>query len=158
MKDKNLVIGAGFSGATLARILSDAGEKVLVVDKRSHVGGISYDYKDENNITVHKFGSHIFHTKNSGVWNFLRRFTEFNTYMHRVNIIIDRIETHIPFNLDTISDLFPKFLSDKLQKKTCRRIRLQFKSQHSGIPQAKRFRLKSFWPTLFMKKYFMATA
>lgn len=117
MKDENLVIGAGFAGATLARILADSGEKVLVVDKRCHIGGISYDYKDENGITVHKYGSHIFHTQSPKVWNFLRRFGDFNTYMHRVHAIIDGIETHIPFNLDTIGDIFPNSLANRIQEK-----------------------------------------
>ncbi|MFR6034638.1 MAG: NAD(P)-binding protein [Bacilli bacterium] len=108
---------AGFAGATLARILADSGEKVLVVDKRCHIGGISYDYKDENGITVHKYGSHIFHTQSPKVWSFLRRFGDFNTYMHRVHAIIDGIETHIPFNLDTIGDIFPNSLANRIQEK-----------------------------------------
>ena len=88
MKDENLVIGAGFAGATLARILADSGEKVLVVDKRCHIGGISYDYKDENGITVHKYGSHIFHTQSPKVWNFLRRFGDFKGQHQREWILM----------------------------------------------------------------------
>ena len=78
----NLVIGAGFSGATVARVLADRGERVLLIDKRSHIAGNSYDYKDENGITIHKYGSHIFHTSDSRVWKFLRRLGDFNTYFH----------------------------------------------------------------------------
>ena len=64
----NLVVGCGFSGAVLAeRIASVLDEKVLVIDRRNHIAGNSYDYRDENNIFVHKYGSHIFHTDNEQV-------------------------------------------------------------------------------------------
>ncbi len=116
-KKINLVIGAGFSGATIARLLADKGEQVLLVDKRNHIAGNSYDFKDKNGILIHKYGSHIFHTSNIEVWNFLRRFSDFNTYFHKVKAVIDGIETNIPFNLDTIKDLFPESLSKKLEEK-----------------------------------------
>ncbi len=116
-KKINLVIGAGFSGVTIARLLADKGEQVLIIDKRNHIAGNSFDYKDKNGIVIHKYGSHIFHTSNHKVWNFLRRFSDFNTYLHKVKAVIDGIETCIPFNLDTIKDLFPESLSKKLEEK-----------------------------------------
>ncbi len=78
----NLIVGAGFSGATVARLLANHGEKVTVIEKKDHIAGNCFDYRDENNIMIHKYGSHIFHTSNKKVWDFLRQFTDFNLYMH----------------------------------------------------------------------------
>ena len=115
----NLVVGAGISGAVLARCIAEkSGEKVLVIDSKSHIGGNCYDYKDENGISIHKYGSHIFHTNDVKVWNFITQFTGFNTYMHRVIALIDGIETTIPFNLNTLYDVFPKSMADRFEEKT----------------------------------------
>lgn len=113
----NLVVGAGFSGATVARLLADRGEKVTVIEKKDHVAGNCYDYRDRNGIMIHKYGSHIFHTSDKRVWDFIRRFTDFNLYMHKVRGVIDGIETQIPFNLNTLYDVFPKTLAERLEKK-----------------------------------------
>ncbi len=114
----NLVVGAGISGAVIARKIAEKlNEKVLVIDKKNHIAGNCYDYRDKNGITIHKFGSHIFHTNNDRVWKFLNRFADFNTYMHRVYAIIDGIETAIPFNFNTLYDVFPKLLAEKLETK-----------------------------------------
>lgn len=114
---KNIIIGAGFSGSTLARLLADNNENVLIVDKKNHIGGNSYDYKDENGIMIHKYGSHIFHTNNEDVWSFLRRFCDFNKYMHKVIAIIDGIETTIPFNFNSLYDVFPETMAKNLEIK-----------------------------------------
>ena len=69
---KNLIIGAGFSGAVLANLLANKlNEKVLIIDKKDHIAGNCYDYRDKNGIMIHKYGSHIFHTSNEKVWNFI---------------------------------------------------------------------------------------
>ena len=117
MMNMNLVIGCGLSGATIARLLAEKGEKVLIIDKKNHIGGNIYDYTDENGICIHKYGSHIFHTNNEKVWEFVKRFTDFNTYMHKVIAIIDGIETTIPFNINTLYDVFPKSLAERLETK-----------------------------------------
>ncbi len=111
MKESILIVGAGLSGATLARRLADNGNNVVVIDKLPHIAGSAFDYKDQNNITVHKYGSHIFHTSNRDVWNFVGRFAEFNTYMHKVFALIDGTEAVIPFNLNTIKTVFPASLA-----------------------------------------------
>lgn len=113
----NLVVGAGFSGATIANLLAQAGEEVLVIDKKKHVAGNCYDYVDEHGIMIHKYGSHIFHTNSDEVWNFMRNFTDFNTYMHKVIGVVDGIETHIPFNFNTLYDVFPCSFAQRLEKK-----------------------------------------
>lgn len=128
--DVNLVVGAGFSGAVIAeRIASQLNEKVLVIDKKNHIGGNSYDYVDDNGITIHKYGSHIFHTNSRKVWSYLEHFSDFNTYMHKVYAVIDGIETTIPFNMNTLLDVFPNVLSEKLTKKL-----LQIYEYNSKVP------------------------
>lgn len=113
-----LVVGAGFSGATIANLLADkSDEQVLVVDKKDHIGGNCYDYRDKNGIMIHAYGSHIFHTNSEKVWTYLKQFTDFNTYMHKVIGILDGIETHIPFNFNTLYDVFPKSYAELLEHK-----------------------------------------
>lgn len=113
-----LVVGAGFSGATIANLLADkSNEKVLIIDKKSHIAGNCYDYRDKNGIMIHAYGSHIFHTNSEKVWSYLRQFTDFNTYMHKVIGILDGIETHIPFNFNTLYDVFPKSYAELLEQK-----------------------------------------
>lgn len=114
----NLVVGAGFSGAVIAeRIANVLDEKVVIIDRKNHVAGNSFDFKDKNGISIHKYGSHIFHTNNQKVWDYINNFSSFNTYMHRVLAVIDGIETTIPFNIDTLYKVFPESLAKKLEFK-----------------------------------------
>ena len=115
---KNLVVGAGLSGSVIANLLaSRLNENVLVIDTKNHVAGNCYDYRDNNGIMVHKYGSHIFHTNNEKVWSFVRKFADFNQYMHRVFAIIDGNETTIPFNFNTLYAVFPPVFAKRLEKK-----------------------------------------
>ena len=114
----NVVVGSGISGATIARkIAEEFDEKVVVIEARNHIGGNVYDYKDVNGIMIHKYGSHIFHTSNEKVWAFIRKFGDFNQYMHKVIAVIDGIETTIPFNFNTIYDVFPQTMAKRLEEK-----------------------------------------
>lgn len=114
----NLIVGAGFSGATIARCLAEkSNEKVIIIDRKDHIAGNCYDYRDDNGIMIHKYGPHIFHTSSEEVWNFLKPFTSFNTYMHKVLGVLDGIETHIPFNLNTLHEVFPETMAVRLEKK-----------------------------------------
>lgn len=118
MSRTNIVVGAGFSGATIANLIAtELNEKVIIIDKKEHVAGNSYDYRDENGIMIHKYGSHIFHTNNEKVWKFLSKFTSFNTYMHEVVGILDGIEAQIPFNFNTLYQVFPQSMAKKLEEK-----------------------------------------
>lgn len=114
---KNLIVGAGFAGSALANLLANNNEEVLVIDKKEHVAGNSYDYRDKNGIMIHKYGSHIFHTNNEKVWEFVNRFGGFNTYMHEVVGIIDGIEAHIPFNFNTLYQVFPQTMAQRIEEK-----------------------------------------
>ena len=125
---KNLVVGAGFSGAVIANLIANKLEEdVLVIDKKNHIAGNCYDYRDKNGIMIHKYGSHIFHTSNEKVWSFLKQFTDFNTYMHKVIGYIDGIETHIPFNFNTLYDVFPETLSKRLEEKLLEKFEINSK-------------------------------
>ena len=118
MSRTNIVVGAGFSGATIANLIAtELNEKVIIIDKKEHIAGNSYDYRDENGIMIHKYGSHIFHTNNEKVWKFLSQFTFFNTYMHEVVGILDGIEAQIPFNFNTLYQVFPQSMAKKLEEK-----------------------------------------
>lgn len=112
----NIVVGAGFSGATIANLIaSNLNEKVIVIEQKNHIAGNCYDYRDKNGIMIHKYGSHIFHTNNEKVWQYLKQFTDFNTYMHEVVGIIDGIEAHIPFNFNTLYQVFPKTMAENIE-------------------------------------------
>lgn len=118
MSRLNIVVGAGFSGATIANLIADKlNERVIVIDKKDHIAGNSYDYRDENGIMIHKYGSHIFHTNNEKVWEFLKQFTDFNTYMHSVVGILDGIEAQIPFNFHTLYQVFPTTMAKRMESK-----------------------------------------
>ena len=102
-----LVIGAGFAGATIAeRLAAHAGKKVLICDKRAHIGGNAYDHYDEAGILVHKYGPHIFHTNSRDVYAYLSRFTEWRPYQHRVVACVDGQLLPVPINLDTVNRLY----------------------------------------------------
>lgn len=117
-KVKNLVVGCGFSGASIARRLAEAlDQEVMVIDSKEHIGGNSYDYYDKNGICVHKYGTHIFHTNNAEVWRFLSRFTHWHPYMHEVKGMIDGQEVPIPFNLNSIRQVFPESIAKELEEK-----------------------------------------
>ena len=115
MSRKCLVVGCGITGATIARLSSNG--CIVVVDRSGEVAGNCYDYRDKNGIMIHKYGSHIFHTSNKEVWDFLSQFTGFNTYMHKVIGLVDGNEVPIPFNFNTIQKIFPKTLADSIEKK-----------------------------------------
>jgi UDP-galactopyranose mutase len=113
-----LIIGAGLSGVVLAeRIVTQLNKKVLIIEKRSHIGGNCYDYKDENGIFIHKYGPHIFHTDRKEVFEYLSKFTKWRKYEHKVLAFVDGKKIPIPFNFNSIEMIFKPELAKKLQKK-----------------------------------------
>ncbi|MCX8029021.1 MAG: UDP-galactopyranose mutase [Brevinematales bacterium] len=113
-----IVVGAGFAGSVIAeRIANVLGQKVLVVDKRYHIGGNCYDDRDENGIIFHKYGPHLFHTPYQEVVNYLSEFGEFEEYQHKVLGYIDGKKVPIPFNFKSLEILFPSELSETIKKK-----------------------------------------
>jgi UDP-galactopyranose mutase len=118
MKVQWMIVGAGFSGAILAeRIASELGERVLLVDRRDHIGGNAFDHFDESGILVHKYGPHIFHTNDARLWRYLSRFTEWRPYYHRVLASVEGNLVPIPFNLNSLRALFPKCYGERLENR-----------------------------------------
>jgi len=102
-----LIVGAGFAGGVLAeRLAAGSDKKILICDKRPHIGGNAYDHYNEAGILVHKYGPHIFHTNARDVFEYLSRFTEWRPYQHRVRASVDGQIVPIPINLDTINSLY----------------------------------------------------
>lgn len=102
-----LIVGAGFAGSVLAeRIARERGERVLIVDRRSHVGGNAHDTYDAAGILIHPYGPHIFHTNAPSIVDYLSRFTGWRPYEHRVLAEVDGMLLPIPINLDTVNRLY----------------------------------------------------
>ncbi|MEI7474058.1 MAG: UDP-galactopyranose mutase [bacterium] len=113
-----LIVGAGLAGCVFAeRAATVLKKKVLIIDRKPHVAGNSYDYIDKNGIIIHKYGPHIFHTNNKIVWNYLSDFTDWHIYFHKVNAVVDGIEVPLPFNLNSIYKVFPNSLATRLEEK-----------------------------------------
>ncbi|CAD8327789.1 FAD-dependent oxidoreductase [uncultured phage] len=85
---KILVVGAGFSGAVIARELAEAGHNVTIIDKRYHIAGNAYDFVNDHKIRMHAYGPHLFHTNNKKVYDYLGRFTEWIPYKHKVKALL----------------------------------------------------------------------
>jgi UDP-galactopyranose mutase len=102
-----LIVGAGFAGSVLAeRLATRSNKKVLVIDKRSHIGGNAFDHYNEDGILIHKYGPHIFHTNSKDVFDYLGNFTDWRPYEHRVLASVDGQLVPMPINLDTINKLY----------------------------------------------------
>lgn len=101
-----IIVGAGISGISAARVLAEKGNHVTVMEKRREIGGNLYDYIDENGIRVQKYGPHIFHTNDNAVFDFLSRFTDWIKYEHRVLGNIGGKMVPIPFNLTSLRELY----------------------------------------------------
>src|SRR5882757_855580 len=102
-----LIVGAGFAGSVLAeRLATGSNKKVLICDKRPHIGGNAYDHYNEAGILIHEYGPHIFHTNSREVFEYLSRFTEWRPYQHRVRASVDGQILPIPINLETVNRLY----------------------------------------------------
>lgn len=102
-----LIVGAGFAGSVLAeRIARGLNRKVLLVDRRPHIGGNAYDCHNEHGILIHRYGPHIFHTNSEEIFSYLSRFTTWRQYQHRVRACVDGRLVPIPINLDTLNELY----------------------------------------------------
>ena len=112
MMKKIAIVGAGFSGAVIARELAQAGYSVDVFDTRPHVAGNCHTERDsETGVMVHTYGPHIFHTSNEKVWNYVRQFDEFMPFINRVKAITNGKVFSLPINLLTINQFFGRAFS-----------------------------------------------
>jgi UDP-galactopyranose mutase len=107
-----MIVGAGFSGAVLAERLASIGKKVCVVDRRPHIGGNAYDHYDEHGVLIHKYGPHIFHTNSERIYRYLSQFTAWRSYEHKVLAHVDGQLVPFPINIDTLSKLYGKSLTE----------------------------------------------
>ncbi|HCM5083090.1 TPA: UDP-galactopyranose mutase [Klebsiella aerogenes] len=108
IKQKNvLIVGAGFSGAVIGRLLAESGHKVTIIDSRPHVAGNCYSERDnETGVMVHTYGPHIFHTDNAEVWEYINQYTEMMPYVNRVKTTVNGQVFSLPINLHTINQFF----------------------------------------------------
>ena len=107
-----LIVGCGFAGATFARMVAENGYTSHIIDKRDHIGGHSYTYRDEETqVEIHKYGPHIFHTSSKEIWGFMNRFTSFNNFVNRVKAMTGGQVYSLPINLHTINQFFHKNLN-----------------------------------------------
>ena len=115
--EKILIVGAGFSGATIARLFAESGKDVVVFDKRDTIGGNAYDYEDKNGIIVQPYGPHIFHTSDKGVFDFLSQFCEWQKYEHKVlaSVRKDKL-VPVPFNLNSLFSLYAKDKAERIKE------------------------------------------
>lgn len=106
MEFEIIVVGAGISGAVIAREFAERGKKVLVIEKRNHIGGNCYDYYNADGILVSKYGAHLFHTSYDDVWEYVHKFSDFSHYEHKVLSSVDGKLVPIPVNITTVNMIF----------------------------------------------------
>lgn len=123
----NIIVGSGITGLTIARTLAEKGESVLLIERRSHIGGNCYDYFNKNKNYIQKFGAHIFHTNSNDVWQFISRFTRWYNYQHTVVAKINDNFIPVPFNLNSIEKSFNLQLSNKLKDKLIKKYGMESK-------------------------------
>ena len=111
-----IIIGAGYAGSVMAEQYARDGKRVLILEKKSHIGGNAYDYMDMNHIRIHEYGPHLFHTNFKEVVDYLSQFTEWYPYEHRVKGLINDKFVPIPFNLTSIEELFDEDKANELKE------------------------------------------
>ena len=131
---KIFIVGSGFFGAVIAeRITAEYDTEVVVIDRRNHIGGNCYSEIDtETGVEYHKYGSHIFHTSDEKVWNYINRFGKFNEYRHRVYTSFNGEIFSMPINLDTINSYYRKALTPEEAKNF---VEQEIKKENISSPQ-----------------------
>ncbi|MBS4931089.1 MAG: UDP-galactopyranose mutase [Clostridiales bacterium] len=112
-----IIVGAGLTGCILAERLANDNKRVLIIEKNDHIGGTCYDYYNEAGILIHKYGPHIFNTHDQEVWDYINKFSKFHIYHHRVLGVVEGKKVPIPFNLESLYQLFPKTYAEVIEKK-----------------------------------------
>lgn len=107
-----VIVGAGFAGSVLAERLASTGQRILLLDRRSHIGGNAYDHLDAAGVLIHRYGPHIFHTNAKQIVSYLSRFTEWRPYEHRVQAFVNGALLPIPINRTTINAFFNVSLTE----------------------------------------------
>lgn len=110
-----LVVGCGLTGSVIARELAEQGKKILIIERRDHIGGNMYDYVNENGVLVQQYGPHIFHTKKRELYNYICKYTEWQDYKLTCGAVINGKYTPTPFNFKTIDDFFDTEKASKIK-------------------------------------------
>lgn len=126
-----LVVGAGISGATIAQQLaSKYNKKVLVIDKRNHIGGNCYDFIDtKTGVLASKYGAHLFHTNYEDVWQYINQFSNWFTYEHKVKSFVDEKLIPVPVNISTINLLFNTHITNEEEMRAWLKSEISFYNQ-----------------------------
>lgn len=136
-----IIVGTGLSGATIAhQYATRLNKRVLIIDKRDHIGGNCYDYVDELGILVNKYGAHLFHTNDEDVWNFIQPFATWVKWEHRVIGKINDKYVPIPVTIDTVNQLYdlnPPIKSEEEMKKILESVQMKYDSISNGEEMAK---------------------
>lgn len=117
IKARIIVIGAGISGATIARLYAESGYNVLIIEKRNHIAGNCYDFHNKDGILVSKYGAHLFHTNFEDVWAFVNRFSKWYFYEHRVKAWVDKMLVPVPVNITTVNMLLGTNIKSEAEMK-----------------------------------------
>lgn len=111
-----IIVGCGLAGGTIARYLAEKGRRVLILERRDHIGGNMYDYIDEHGFIVQKYGPHTFHTKKKELFDYMCRFEEWESYYLTCGAVIDGKCTPTPFNFQTIDDFYSAYDAEILKE------------------------------------------
>ena len=152
-----IVVGAGLTGSTVARILADNNKKVLVVEKRNTVGGNLFDYVSDCGLIVQKYGPHTFHTNNKHIVEFIKRFADFKEHHTKCEVFIDGVFTPSPFNFKTIDQFYPEFKAKVLKQKLLNKYRSE-KATILELLNDKDEDIYNFASFLFAKDYSLYTS
>jgi UDP-galactopyranose mutase len=132
-----IIVGAGISGSVLAERYASKGKKVVVLEKRNHIGGNCYDYYNEHGILVSKYGAHLFHTNHEDVWSYIQAFTKWQSYEHKVVASVDGKLVPIPVNISTVNQLFGLQLQNEEEMRSwLKTVQVQFKKEPQNGEEA----------------------
>lgn len=156
--EKVIIVGAGLSGATAARLFAEGGYDVIVMDKRPYIGGNAYDTIDKNGILIQPYGPHIFHTDIKEVFDFLSRFTEWNKYEHKVlaRVRKDKL-VPVPFNLTGLRSIFPSDKAERIEKVLVEEIGIDNKVPILKLKQHKNAEIREFADYVYKHIFYIYT-
>lgn len=153
-----LVIGCGLSGTAIARCLAEKGKKVIVWDRRNHIGGNMYDYKDEYGILIHQYGPHTFHTKKKYLYDFMCRFSDWIHYELTCGAEIDGKCVPTPFNFSAIDTYYSKSNAESLKKDIQEEFGDREFATVTEVLEAKNEDIRQYAKFLYEKDYSLYTA
>ncbi|MBR3841124.1 MAG: UDP-galactopyranose mutase [Erysipelotrichales bacterium] len=153
-----VIVGCGLSGAVAARILAERGNKVIILEKRNHIGGNMYDYVDKNGILVQQYGPHTFHTIKKELYDYMRQYEEWEEYKLMVMAEINGVQTPSPFNFKTIDQFYDEDEATKIKEALLEEYPNQKKTTIVTMLESKNEYIKKFADFLYDNDYKLYTA